>query len=166
MKINESILKLQERLEVEIANSDSDKYGCFGSLACSDDDLICLNCKDYSECVELSKKNRRHNIEIIEDELYRIEHEYGLDKGDDDSMVSDYCWDKLIIKLASDSPKNFTSALDLYIENINADEEILGTKKHQILIKNAELYLSRILDGFQDQGYISWDVDGGNVIGK
>ncbi|NCD11293.1 MAG: hypothetical protein EOL93_01970 [Epsilonproteobacteria bacterium] len=165
MKINESILSLQERLEAELSNSDSEKLGCFGSLVFDENDPVCLNCKDYDECIKASKKNKRSNLEIIEDELSKIEQQYGLNKvDDDDSVISDYSWDNIIVKLASDLPKNFKDSLDLYMQYINDDESIQGTKKHQILIKNAELYLSRILDGFQDQGYISWDVDNGNVI--
>jgi len=165
MNIDKTILNLHKRLELEMANADPTKKGCYGTLAYTKDDSICLNCGDYAECGIDYSKNMKTNVQIIEEELLRIDEKYVLDSSRiDDSAVADINWVDIIVAFAKNKPKDFKSALEVYFQYLTENPDIDEKGKHRVLVSNAESYVERVLDGLQDKSYIVWNVESANEI--
>lgn len=158
MKIDKTILALQERLELELENADPEHKGCFGTIVFDAKDYVCLNCSSYDLCSVESVKNRSSYLVSIEDELSRIDEKYALDKTkNDDEVVSKFNWVGVIVDFAKNKPTTFNEAVSVYIKCIDSNKEISGTSAHRTFIINAEKYVEKVIDGLQEQGYIVWD---------
>lgn len=166
MKIDETILKLQKRLEIELDNSDPTKKGCFGTLAFTEGDPVCLNCTDYENCAKTAKKNRRTHLEVIEEELSRIDEKYSIERysATDEGLVAEFDWVQIVVAFAKTKPQSFNDAMATYFKTLEENPDIDTHGKHKIFVINAESYVERILDGLQDQGYIIWDIEHENSI--
>lgn len=165
MKIDKSILELQERLELELENADPEHKGCFGTIVYNAKDSVCLNCTSYDQCAVESKKNRSSYLLSVEDELSRIDEKYALDKTrNDDDLVAKFDWVSVIVDFAKNKPNTFNEAVDVYMRCIDNNKEIAGTAAHRTFIVNAEKYVEKVIDGLCDQGYIVWDHEHGSKI--